>query len=289
MRFGTAARSCRALDSPPRAATLDVGRRRWHVDPLGVCRAERAGPPPLRSPSSPRRPASAPRQAEQFDEDEARGERPDDRPDRVRRVEPAERLAQVARSSSGAGSASAASRPSGSWPARARGRASPRRTTARSCGRPSRATGRCRGTAPCDEPERERRRDHDDHEQRARGSRTVRSGRADTVGDTPADARCRWPCRRRTRPGSPTRPGWCCRRRAPAGATRRSRRSAPPRRTGRRWQGLASGTSQVVRVSGRPCAATRQRSGPSKRWRGASPRRSQERDDRQDEEGQVAE
>ena len=67
--------------------------------------------------------------------------------------------------------------------------------------------------------------------------------RAHPVGQPAADARCRSPSRRRSRPGSPTRPGSCCRTRARAGVTRRSRTSGrpPPRQHEDREDGPARG------------------------------------------------
>ena len=104
------------------------GRRR------GVGRRGRSRPP---SPPPPRASHSAatpgdrgaagpdrerPGQAEQLDQDEARGQRPDDRPDRVRGIQPAERPAQRARPGEMAGQAREAWRPSGSSPAPGPGR-----------------------------------------------------------------------------------------------------------------------------------------------------------------------
>ena len=86
------------------------------------------------------------------------------------------------------------------------------------------------------EPERDRRRQDDRRRARARGSRTAAASAAPgpRSGRRP---RCRWPSRRRSRSGSPRRPGSCCRTRARAGAPRRPRRRGRPRRTGQRWPG----------------------------------------------------
>ena len=79
-----------------------------------------------------------PGQAEQLDQDEPRGQRPDDRADRVRRVEAAERPAERRSPARGGGSGSGTWRPSGSWPARGPGRRSTSRTSASSPGEASR-------------------------------------------------------------------------------------------------------------------------------------------------------
>ena len=221
-RAGIAARPCAVPTSRERAtgAAGAAGVDRWrlrsgeprdgpaqrgHAGDRGAGRAdrERAGQP------------------EQLDEDEAGRERPDDGADRVRRSTAGRRHGSARSTARGGGSGSGTSRPSGSSPAPA---PAPRAPAGRARGA-RRALERRVDPAIhlVDEPERDRRHQDDDDQDELEDA-VHPQRRADPVGDPAADRRPDGHARRRSRSGSPTRPGSCSRTPGPAGATRRSRR-----------------------------------------------------------------